>query len=194
MRLLRHCGGGAARNPVGGGVCDSAAPSRSRRDYAVIYCARSQVNRIIPQLITRSSTIVQTALDGARGRLKERPRQAFTPSLYVTKLVPVFAPQAPLKLPETPKDVSAGSRTLLRRAAKSPLDSWGGFTLVFVGCGLLCLLPALPQQKNRAKLSPRALALRTSAAGKVATSERPFRTWVPRARHQNPPEAAPLTV
>ena len=66
------------------GVCDSAAPSRSRRDYAVIYCARSRVIRMVPQLITRSGTIAQTALDGARGRLKERPRQALPLSLYVT--------------------------------------------------------------------------------------------------------------
>ena len=37
------------------------------------------------------------------GRLKERPRQAFTPRLVCYKLVPVFAPQAPLTLKKPQK-------------------------------------------------------------------------------------------
>ena len=54
--------------------------------------------------------------------------------------------------------------------------------VVVVSCLVLVvlvvvLLILLPQQKSRAKLSPRALALHTSAPGKVTTSARPFRTF-----------------
>ena len=81
-----------------------------------------------------------------------------------------FACLGTLKLTESLEDVSAGSRTLLRRAAKSPLDSWGGSTLVFCAVVVFVLLILLPQQKIRAKLSSRALALHTSAPGKVTAS------------------------
>ena len=183
MRLLRHCGGGAARNPVGGGVCDSAAPSRSRRDYAVIYCARSQVNRIIPQLITRSSTIAQTALDGARGASEREAAAGLLPlSLYVTART-CFCSADPSKAPRKPPGRIHGLLDAAQAAAKSPLDSWGWFTPPAALLLVMVLLLALPRLKNRAKLSSRALALHTSAPGKVATSARPFRTCTPRARH-----------
>ena len=46
---------------------------------------------------------------------------------------------------------------------------------------VVVLLILLPQQKSRAKPSLRALALHTSAPGKVTTSARPIRTCVARA-------------
>ena len=90
--------------------------------------------------------------------------------------------------------VSDASRKLRRRlhrltdAAQAPVKRLFGLLKVvfalYLGCCQITMPAWVPRLKNRAKLSPRALALHTSAPGKVTTSERPFRTCVPRARHR----------
>ena len=86
------------------------------------------------------------------GRLKERPRQAFTPKLCMLQLVPVFAPQAPLKLPETLKDASAGSRTPLKRLPSFFWTPREVFSPPAGLCACVVLQLALCRKKIRAKL------------------------------------------
>ena len=74
----------------------------------------------------------------------------------------------------------------LTDAAQAPVKRLFGLLKVvfalYLGCCQITKPAWVPPLKNRAKLSPRALALHTSAPGKVTTSERPLRTESP-ARH-----------
>ena len=83
----------------------------------------------------------------------------------------------------------------LTGAAQAPVKRLFGLLKVvfalYLGCCQITKPAWVPPLKNRAKLSPRALALHTSAPGKVTTSARPMRTWVPRARHQSSRGRAP---
>ena len=75
----------------------------------------------------------------------------------------------------------------LTDAAQAPVKRLFGLLKVvfalYLGCCQITMPAWVPRLKNRAKPSPRVLALHTSAPGKVTTSARPFRTCVPRVRH-----------
>ena len=124
-----------------------------RRDYAVIYAARSQVNRIIPQLITRSSTIAQTALDGA-GASEREAAAGLLPLACMLQARTCFCSTGPSKAPRMPPGRVHGLLDAAQAAVKSPLDSWGWFTPPTALLLVVFLLLVKPATKNPRKAVP----------------------------------------